>query len=64
MGEINRDVIDKQIESQGREEQMPVGVLGEVYALLGKGLSLGEISNELRISEAKLRWLLYGRTNQ
>jgi DNA-binding NarL/FixJ family response regulator len=44
--------------SQGREEQPPTGKLSEVYALLGKGLSLGQIANELRIKERKLRWLL------
>lgn len=71
MGELNRDSIDKHIEEDDRfplrdthgitsqdQEQPPLGELAEVYALLGKGLSLGQISNELRIKESKLRWLL------
>jgi len=62
MGESNLDKIDRQIAddatSQGRGEQKLVGVLGEAYALLSKGLSVGQIANELRIEERKLRWLL------
>jgi hypothetical protein len=72
MGELNRDSIDRQIEEddrsplndtrvptlQGQEEHPPAGRLGEVYVLLGKGLSLGQISNELRIKERELRYLL------
>jgi hypothetical protein len=71
MGELNRDSIDKQIESdtrvatsQGQEEHPPAGKLGEVYVLLGKGLPLGEIASELRIKERELRWLLKVKANQ
>jgi len=57
VGELNRDEIDKWVGAEA-DKQAPTGVLGEIYSLLGKGLSLGEISNELRIKESKLRWLL------
>jgi hypothetical protein len=65
MGEINRDRIDKQMEeddgfpiSQRQEEQPPAGKLSDVYTLLGKGLPLGQIANELRVPNSQLRKLL------
>jgi hypothetical protein len=69
MGESNMDDIDRRIVeddkfdtrdkvSKGQTEQPPTGKLGEIYVLLGKGLSLGQIASELRMKESEVRELL------
>jgi hypothetical protein len=45
------------------KEQPPAGKLGEIYVLLGKGLSLGQIASELRMKEREVRWLLKVKIN-
>jgi hypothetical protein len=56
MGNDLQERIEKN--NMAQEKKLPTGKLGEAYILLGKGLPLGQIANELRVQESQLRELL------